>query len=93
MLLQTLYDFALNQKLFDDLPLQERDLHVLIAIDKQGNLRSGTLIPLTQQDSKGKERLGQVHKMPRFPGENNGGKAYFLAENAIAVLGIDKTSG
>lgn len=93
MLLKTLYDFAQNQNLFDDLPLQKRDIHVLIAIDKQGDLRSNTLIPLTQQDAKGKERIGQEHLMPRFPGENNGGKAYFLAENAIAVLGRDKTSG
>lgn len=93
MLLQSLYGFAQNQKLFDNLPLQKRDVHVLIAIDEQGNLRSNTLIPLTQQDAKGKERLGQEHLMPRFPGENNGGKAYFLAESSIAVLGRDKISG
>jgi CRISPR-associated protein Csd1 len=93
MLLKTLYDFARNQKLFDLLPLQKRNVHVLIAIDKQGILRSNTLIPLTQQDTNGKERLGQEPLMPRFPGENNGGKAYFLAESSIAVLGRDKISG
>ncbi|OOP55709.1 MAG: type I-C CRISPR-associated protein Cas8c/Csd1 [Candidatus Brocadia carolinensis] len=93
MLLQSLYGFAQNQKLFYNLPLQKRDVHVLIAIDGQGNLRSNTLIPLTQQDAKGKEHLGQEHLMPRFPGENNGGKAYFLAESSIAVLGRDKISG
>lgn len=93
MLLQTLYDFAQNQKLFDNLPLQKRDIHILIAIDKQGHLRANTLIPLSQPDAKGKERIGQKRLMPRFPGENNGGKAYFLAESSIAVLGRDKISG
>ncbi|MBM3435159.1 MAG: type I-C CRISPR-associated protein Cas8c/Csd1 [Bacteroidetes bacterium] len=93
MLLQTLYDFAQSQKLFDNLPLQKWDVHVLIAIDEKGVLRSNTLIPLTQQDVKGKERIGQDHLVPRFPGENNGGKAYFLFENSIAVLGRDKISG
>lgn len=93
MLLQVLYDYAQKQKLFDDLPLQKRNVHVLIAIDKQGVLRADTLIPLTQQDAKGKERIGQEHLMPRFPGENNGGKSYFLAESVIATLGRDKESG
>ena len=93
MLLQILYDYAQKQKLFDDLPLQKRNVHVLIAIDKHGDLRANTLIPLIQQDAKGKERIGQRPLMPRFPGENNGGKSYFLAESSIAVLGRDKESG
>lgn len=93
MLLQILYDYAQKQKLFDDLPLQKKDVHVLIAIDKHGDLRANTLIPLTQRDAKGKERIGQEHLMPRFPGENNGGKSYFLAESTIATLGRDKKSG
>ena len=93
MLLKVLYDYAQKQKLFDDLPIQKRIVHVLIAIDGHGNLRSDTLIPLTQQDITGKERIGQEHLMPRFPGENNGGKSYFLAESAIATLGRDKESG
>jgi hypothetical protein len=93
MLLQILYDYAQKQKLFDDLPLQKKDVHVLIAIDKHGDLRANTLIPLTQRDAKGKERIGQEHLMPRFPGENNGGKSYFLAESTIATFGRDKKSG
>ncbi len=93
MLLHSLYDYAQKQKLFDNLPLQKRNVHVLIAIDKQGDLRANTLIQLTHQDAKGKERIGQEHLMPRFPGENNGGKAYFLAESTIATLGRDKKSG
>jgi len=59
MLLQSLYDFAQKQKLFDDLPLQKRNVHVLIAIDKQGDLRANTLIQLTHQDAKGKSVLGK----------------------------------
>ncbi len=93
MLLQSLYEFAQSQKLLDNLPLQEWDVHVLIAIDKEGNLRANTLIPLTQQDAKGKERIRQDHLVPSFPGENNGGKAYFLFGNSIAVLGRDQING
>lgn len=93
MLLQSLYDYAKKQNLFDKLPLQKRNVHVLISIDEQGNLRANTLIPLTQQDAKGKERIGQERLMPRFPGENNGGKSFFLAESVCAVLGRDKETG
>jgi len=87
MFLQALYEYAQEHHLLDDLPLRGRLIHALIPIDSNGLLRSDYLIPLTQPNAKGKEIPGQERLMPRFPGENNGGKAYFLADNATAVLG------
>lgn len=91
MLLKALYDYGVP--LLKDLPLQKRRIHALIALNGDGRIRLDHMVPLTQPDQKGKERLGQERRMPRFPGENNGGKAYFLAESPIAVLGRDKTTG
>jgi CRISPR-associated protein Csd1 len=93
MLLQALYDYAQRKRLLDDLPLQKRKIHALIALDSNGALRFDYLLPLSQADDRGKERPGQEIIMPRFPGENNGGKAYFLAEGTMAVLGRDKITG
>ena len=87
MILKALYDYADQRRLIDDLPLQKRRIHALIPLDASGRLRVPYLIPLIQMDESEKEIVGQDRLMPRFPGENNGGKAYFLAENATAVFG------
>ncbi|MCX5807410.1 MAG: type I-C CRISPR-associated protein Cas8c/Csd1 [Proteobacteria bacterium] len=87
MFLQSLYEYAQKNRLLENLPLQGRILHALIPVNSDGKLRFDHLVPLTRTDEKGKERPGQERRMPRFPGENNGGKAYFLAENCTAVLG------
>jgi CRISPR-associated protein Csd1 len=93
MLLQALYKYSQKHRLLDELPLQKRMVHLLIPIDQDGRLRANHFIPLTQQNEKGKEVIGQERIMPRFPGENNGGKSYFLAEGTIAVFGRDKETG
>ena len=93
MLLQALHEFAISRKLLADLPLQRRTLHALIDIDADGYLRQPYLRELTQTDAKGKESAGFDYLLPRFPGENNGGKAYFLAEGSVALFGRDKTTG
>lgn len=93
MFLKALYDYGQKHCLLEELPLQKRIIHALIALDANGKLRYDHLIALTQPDKKGKEVLGQEKLMPRFPGENNGGKAYFLAESSTAILGRDKASG
>jgi len=93
MLLQTLYDLAVEKKLFEQVHLQERSIHLLIPINSKGELLGNCLIPLTSKDEKGKDVLGMPFLMPRFPGENNGGKAYFLAESCSAILGIDSETG
>ena len=93
MLLQALYDYAINRRLLERLPLQRRTVHALIPLDVEGRLLLPHLIPLSTPDAKGKEVAGREFWLPRFPGENNGGRAYFLAEGAVAVFGRDKTDG
>ncbi len=93
MLLTTLHEYSLQHRLLADLHLQKRVIHLLIPLTTDGNLRSQQMQLLSQLDEKGKERPGQERLMPRFPGENNGGRAYFLAESSIAVLGRDKKTG
>lgn len=93
MLLTALHDLAKSQRLLDELPLQRRTLHALIPLSRDGELRLPHLILLFRADAKGKERPGVERLLPRFPGENNGGKAYFLAESTIPVLGRNKETG
>jgi len=93
MLLRALYDLASERRLLDSVHLQNRTVHVLIPINFDGVLEGDGVIPLYSKDDKGKDRLGQDRRMPRFPGENNGGKAYFLAESCSALFGIDKGTG
>lgn len=94
MLLTALYQYAKDQHLLDDLPVQTRTLHALVSIDSNGLLRQEFLTPLSQPDAKGKEMPGLDYKLPRFPlRENNGGKAYFLAEGSVALFGRDKKTG
>jgi len=93
MLLKALYDLAQKGRLFETVHLQERTVHLLIPIDSNGNLQGDYPIPLFSKDDKGKDRLGRNMIMPRFPGENNGGKSFFLADSCTAILGIDKGTG
>lgn len=93
MLLNALYGFARDRNLFGNVHLQGRELHLLIPLNLDGEMTQAELVPLYSQDERGKETLGQERLLPRFPGENNGGKAYFLADSCLAVLGIDKKSG
>ncbi len=93
MLLKALHDFAETRDLLEKVHLQDRRIHLLIPIDSEGELVTDGLMPLTSKDEKGKDFLGRKLRMPRFPGENNGGKAYFLAESCVAILGIDKKTG
>lgn len=93
MLLRALYDLAKSRKLFESVHLQERTVHLLIPINSQGAVTGDGVVPLFTKDDKGKDRLGRNVTMPRFPGENNGGKSFFLADSCTAVLGVDKQTG
>ncbi|MBM4043811.1 MAG: type I-C CRISPR-associated protein Cas8c/Csd1 [Planctomycetes bacterium] len=93
MLLRALYDLACSRSLFEAVHLQERTVHLLIPVDSQGALLGNALIPMFTKDGRGKDRLGRPMVLPRFPGENNGGKAFFLADSCTAILGIDKQTG
>ncbi|MEW6744071.1 MAG: type I-C CRISPR-associated protein Cas8c/Csd1 [Planctomycetota bacterium] len=93
MLLKALYDFAVAHRLPENEPFEERLVHLIIPLNDDGTLRSQHLILLTEPDRSGKQRPGQRRWMPRFAGENNGGKAYFLAGSATAVLGRKREDG
>jgi len=93
MLLRALYDFAQERRLLDDLPVQDRTIHFYLPINSEGELVGPGAISLFQKDARGKDRLGLELPMPRFPGENNGGKSYFLAESCVCLFGRGKDKG
>lgn len=93
MLLRALYAFAQERRLLDDLPIQKRTIHFLVPLTLEGELVGNGVIPLFEKNAKGQEELGADLPMPRFPGENNGGKAYFLAESCVCVFGRSKETG
>ncbi len=96
MLLQALHRYAEQRKLLDRLPFQMRTVHLLIPLKADGSVRGNGFVPLTTPRTVGektKEEPGRELLLPRFPGENNGGKAYYLAESFQCVLGVRKESG
>lgn len=93
MLLQALHQYAERQKLLASLPFQRRTVHLAVPLRRDGTLRGEGLVLLTTAVQKGKqtrEEIGQEVWLPRFPGENNGGKAYYLAEHLATVCGVRK---
>jgi CRISPR-associated protein Csd1 len=96
MLLQALHDYASRKKLLASLPFQRRTIHWLVPVIANGEVRGAGLVPLSTPVRKGKttkEEPGQELLLPRFPGENNGGKAYYLAENFATVFGVRRDAG
>ncbi len=93
MLLRALYEFAQEQRLLEGLPIQDRTIHFFLPLNAEGELVGSGAIPLFQRDARGKDKLGLDLSMPRFPGENNGGKAYFLGESCVCVFGREKDAG
>lgn len=73
--------------------MQDRTIHFYVPINSEGELVGPGAIALFQKDARGKEKLGLDLPMPRFPGENNGGKSYFLAESCVCVFARDKDKG
>ncbi len=95
MLLQALYQYATQNKLLDNLPFQRRLVHLAIPLRRDGTLRGDGLVLFTTRVRKGKaekEEIGEEVWLPRFPGENNGGKAYYLADHIATVFGLRKDS-
>lgn len=93
MLLKVLHDLADRENLLRDLHVEQRPVHLLIPISTSGEFIGEGVISLHSQDRKGKTVLGRKLTFPRFPGENNGGRAYFLAESCTHILGIETPSG
>ena len=91
MLLQALHKYATDRNLLADLPFQRRTVHMLIPLHADGSPRGTGFTPLTTQvivKDKPKEEPGRLLFLPRFPGENNGGRAYYLVESFHTVFGV-----
>ena len=98
MLLQALHEYALNQQLVDSVELTRRTIHLALNLNRDGTVPLDNawvaLDLLDPKDKKNQKRiLGRSYLMPRFPGENNGGKAHFLADVCGTVFGVDPKSG
>jgi CRISPR-associated protein Csd1 len=98
MLLKALNAYAEFEKLVESIELTERPVHLVLGLRKDGSVDQSLTwraLPTTEIDSKGKTKitLGQSFTLPAFPGVNSGGKAKFLVDDIIKVLGIDSKSG
>jgi CRISPR-associated protein Csd1 len=98
MLLRALNAYAEFEKLVDSIELTDRQVHLVLCLREDGSVdQSGAwrALSTTETDSKGKTKTtpGKSLKLPAFPGVNSGGKANFLADDVLKVLGIDPKSG
>ncbi len=96
MLLKALYKYATDRQLLAGLPFQRRTVHLLISLNAEGSPQGGGFHPLTTPvviKGKSKEEPGLDVYLPRFPGENNGGRAYYLAESFHTVFGVRLAAG
>src|SRR4051812_10441086 len=96
MLLQALHKYATDRQLLANLPFQRRAGHLLISLNADGSPRGTGFVPLSTPvvvKGKTKEEPGLDLYLPRFPGENNGGRAYYLAESFHTVFGVRVAAG
>jgi CRISPR-associated protein Cas8c/Csd1 subtype I-C len=99
MLLQALYEYAQDENLVEAIELTDRTIHLILVLDDDGSIDPAHPWRLLTSPSKNpkkgetKEVPGQSMRMPRFPGENNGGKAHFLADTCGPLLGVDPKTG
>lgn len=93
MLLKALYDYATENNLLETAHLQYRPVHLLIPIDMDGKLVVNCLRTLSSKNRKRKHVLGRSLLMPRFPGDNNGSKADFLAARSTYIFGFHLETG
>lgn len=99
MLLQALYEYAQDANLVESIELTDRTIHLVLVLSEDGSIDlEHAWKPLTSPSKVPKigvtkEVPGQSMLMPRFPGENNGGKAHFLADTCGPVLGVDPKTG
>ena len=99
MLLQALHEYAQDENLVAAIELTDRTIHLVLVLDANGEIDPAhawnELTSPSKSAKKGenKEVPGESRRMPRFPGENNGGKAHFLADTCGPVLGVDPKVG
>src|SRR5205085_10993025 len=89
------HKYATERQLLANLPFQRRTVHLLVPVNPDGSLRTDWLTLLTspRAGDPDKADVGRELWLPRFPGENNGGKTYFLAEGFATVFGLRREGG
>ncbi|SIO46569.1 CRISPR-associated protein Cas8c/Csd1, subtype I-C/DVULG [Singulisphaera sp. GP187] len=100
MILQALFQHAVEARLVEEMEAKERLVHLVLTIRPDGSIAEGSpwqLLTRTIVDPKKKEAQkeepGRPLWMPEFPGVNSGGKANFLAEACDKVLGCNGKTG
>jgi CRISPR-associated protein Csd1 len=98
MLLKALHAYAEVEGLIESIELTKRAVHLVIRLRKDGSVDPAgpwRALSTTETDPKGKTVItpGRPFELPAFPGVNSGGKANFLADDVLKVLGIDPKSG
>ena len=98
MLLKALSSYAEFEKLVESIELVQRPVHLVLCLHKDGTVDQSLpwrALSTEEIDSKGKAKItpGRASFFPAFPGVNSGGKANFLADDVLKVLGMDPKSG
>ncbi|WP_406697478.1 type I-C CRISPR-associated protein Cas8c/Csd1 [Singulisphaera sp. Ch08] len=100
MILQALFQHAVEARLVEAMEAKERLVHLVLTIRPDGSIAEGSpwqVLYRTIADPKKKEAQkeepGRPLWMPEFPGVNSGGKANFLAEACDKVLGCNGKTG
>lgn len=84
MLLKHLHDFALSNKLLDDLAFTPKAIRWVLEIDSDGNLLGGGA-----QMMGGEKRGHEILSPQTTRSKNAGGVAEFLADGLTALFGLD----
>ena len=99
MILQALHGYAEAERLVEGMEVKDRLVHLVLTIEPDGSPAAvapwQVLEPIvTEKDRRTpKKELGRPLPLPEFPGVNSGGKAYFLADAADKVLGLNARTG
>ena len=100
MILKALCDYAKEANLVESMEVKDRLVHLVLNLQPDGSVNDAapwdslTRTIVSKNKTKGgKTELGRPTLMPEFPGVNNGGKAYFLADLSDKVLGVNGLTG
>ena len=99
MILQTLFQYAQEEKLIDSMEVKERFVHLVLTLRQDGTVSDAAPWQVLTREVESpktkavKTEFGRALRMPEFPGVNNGGKANFLADAVEKVLGVDGKTG
>lgn len=92
MILQSLYKLAQREELIDDLDFEPKQIAWLVRVSPEGKLigiESTRYIPPEETRKKKPKPVAKTYIVPREGGRTSGDKAFFLADKAEYVFGID----